>query len=88
MDNGVFTPPINDERSPSDEQENILNSESEAPISERAALGISEIPGVGSPRVQFENIQEECDPLSPLDEHMSDDERKSRRHHNKYHDHK
>ncbi|KAK0093325.1 hypothetical protein PV326_013821 [Microctonus aethiopoides] len=88
MDNGVFTPPINDERSPSDEQENILSSESEAPISERAALGISEIPGVGSPRVQFENIQEECDPLSPLDEHMSDDERKSRRHHNKYHEHK
>ncbi|XP_057326306.1 band 3 anion transport protein isoform X2 [Microplitis mediator] len=88
MDNGVVTTPTNDVNSPSDEQENTLSSESEAPISERAASGIIESPAIGSPRVQFEKIQEEEDVLSSLEEPLSEEERKTRRHHNKHHDHK
>lgn len=41
------------------ETENIGSSESEAPISERAASGFSDSPTIGSPRVQFEKIKEE-----------------------------
>lgn len=48
-----------------EETENLGSSESEAPISERAASGFSDSPPIGSPRVQFENIKEE-DALSVL----------------------
>lgn len=42
-----------------EETENVGSSESEAPISERAASGFSDSPIIGSPRVQFEKIKEE-----------------------------
>jgi len=42
-----------------EETENVGSSESEAPISERAASGFSDSPTIGSPRVQFEKIKEE-----------------------------
>lgn len=42
-----------------EETENVGSSESEAPISERAASGFSDSPTIGSPRVQFEEIREE-----------------------------
>jgi len=42
-----------------EETENVGSSESEAPISERAASGFSDSPTIGSPRVQFEKIREE-----------------------------
>lgn len=87
IDNGVATTRSNDVHSPSDEQENTLSSESEALTSERAASIITEGTGIGSPRVQFEKIQEE-DVLSSLEGPLSDEERKSRRHHSKHHDYK
>lgn len=42
-----------------EETENVGSSESEAPLSERAASGFSDSPTIGSPRVQFEKIREE-----------------------------
>ncbi|XP_074115676.1 anion exchange protein Ae2 isoform X1 [Cotesia typhae] len=87
IDNGIATTRSNDVHSPSDEQENILSRESEALTSERAASIITEGTGIGSPRVQFEKIQEE-DVLSSLEGPLSDEERKSRRHHSKHHDYK
>lgn len=65
--------------------ENNASSESEAPISERAASGYSESPSIGSPRVQFEKIREEDDHVMSSSE-AGDDDRKGRRHHK--HDHK
>ncbi|XP_070166281.1 band 3 anion transport protein isoform X3 [Polyergus mexicanus] len=77
-----------------EEIENINSSESEAPISERAASGFSDSPTIGSPRVQFEKIKEE-DGLSaqtpevPTDAASSgihEEDRKCRRH--QKHEHK
>ncbi|XP_001601955.2 band 3 anion transport protein isoform X3 [Nasonia vitripennis] len=65
--------------------ENIASSESEAPISERAASGFSDSPPVGSPRVQFDKICEEDGHVMSVNE-AGDDDRKCRRHHK--HDHK
>lgn len=71
-----------------EETENIISSESEAPISERAASGFSDSPTIGSPRVQFEKIKEEEGPSTQIPEIQTDDalsglheeDRKCRRH--------
>lgn len=69
------------------EGETFLSSESEAPISERAASGFTESPSVGSPRVQFEKIrEEEAGSPPPGTPAAGDEDRKPRRHHK--HDHK
>ncbi|XP_034938869.1 anion exchange protein 2 isoform X2 [Chelonus insularis] len=86
LDNGVITTPPNDERSPS--EENTISSEFEAPVSERAAVSVSDSLEAVNPRVQFEKIQEEGDVVPPLEEPLSEEERKVRRHHSKHHDHK
>lgn len=78
-----------------EEIENINSSESEAPISERAASGFSDSPTVGSPRVQFEKIKEEDGPSAQTPEvptdvapasGLHDEDRKCRRH--QKHEHK
>lgn len=78
-----------------EETEHISSSESEAPISERAASGFSDSPTVGSPRVQFENIKEEDGPSAQTDTEIPTDiapsalheeDRKCRRH--QKHEHK
>lgn len=77
-----------------EEIENINSSESEAPISERAASGFSDSPTVGSPRVQFEKIKEEDGPSAQTPEVPTDaassgvheEDRKCRRH--QKHEHK
>ncbi|KAL6421028.1 hypothetical protein ACFW04_013566 [Cataglyphis niger] len=78
-----------------EEIENINSSESEAPISERAASGFSDSPTVGSPRVQFEKIKEEDGssaqtPEVPTDvappSGLHEEDRKCRRH--QKHEHK
>ncbi|XP_050464281.1 band 3 anion transport protein isoform X3 [Cataglyphis hispanica] len=78
-----------------EEIENINSSESEAPISERAASGFSDSPSVGSPRVQFEKIKEEDGssaqtPEVPTDvappSGLHEEDRKCRRH--QKHEHK
>ncbi|XP_014486199.1 PREDICTED: band 3 anion transport protein isoform X3 [Dinoponera quadriceps] len=76
-----------------EETENVISSESEAPISERAASGFSDSPSVGSPRVQFENIKEEETPCAQTPEVPADvapsgheEDRKCRRH--QKHEHK
>lgn len=76
-----------------EETENVGSSESEAPISERAASGFSDSPTIGSPRVQFEKIKEE-DALSMQTLEMPTDtapsgheEDRNRRRHQK-HEHK
>jgi len=70
------------------------SSESEAPISERAASGFSDSPSVGSPRVQFEKIKEEDvpsvqtpeAPMSADAPNGHEEDRKCRRH--QKHEHK
>lgn len=76
-----------------EETENIISSESEAPISERAASGFSDSPTVGSPRVQFEKIKEEDGPSAQMEVETDDalnelheEDRKCRRH--QKHEHK
>lgn len=76
-----------------EEIENVVSSESEAPISERAASGFSDSPSVGSPRVQFENIKEEDTPSAQTPEAPAEavqsgheEDRKCRRH--QKHEHK
>ncbi|XP_011258427.1 band 3 anion exchange protein isoform X2 [Camponotus floridanus] len=76
-----------------EETENIISSESEAPISERAASGFSDSPTVGSPRVQFEKIKEEDGPSTQMEVQTDDalsglheEDRKCRRH--QKHEHK
>ncbi|XP_054012179.1 band 3 anion exchange protein isoform X1 [Hylaeus anthracinus] len=98
MDNGVSTSnshDLDDETAEetAEETENVVSSESEAPISERAASGITDGPTVGSPRVQFENIKEEDVPTPPPDEAPNvaappphEEDRKCRRH--QKHEHK
>ncbi|XP_015585826.1 band 3 anion transport protein isoform X2 [Cephus cinctus] len=66
--------------------EQVLSSESEAPISERAASGITESPGVGIPRVQFQKIREEGAVSPPPEDIPSEEDRKTRRH--QKHEHK
>ncbi|XP_076764623.1 anion exchange protein Ae2 isoform X3 [Xylocopa sonorina] len=86
MDNGLSP-------SSTDDAEALGSSESEAPISERAASGFSDSPTVGSPRVQFENIKEEDITAFKQDEAQNvaalgnhDEDRKCRRH--QKHEHK
>lgn len=76
------------ERTPStDEQESTtISSEFEAQISERAAIGFNDNTGQGSPRVQFERIQEETTELGQIEELIAEEDKKIRRHHK--HDHK
>ncbi|KAL7299340.1 hypothetical protein TKK_0007915 [Trichogramma kaykai] len=66
--------------------ENVGSSESEAPLSERAASGYSESPSCGSPRVQFEKIHEEelgeQDVMEGNEGAAGDEDKKGRRHHN------
>lgn len=74
-----------------EETENV-GSESEAPISERAASGFSDSPTIGSPRVQFEKIKEEDasgmqTPEVPMDTLSGHEEDRNRRRHQK-HEHK
>ncbi|XP_011636145.1 band 3 anion transport protein isoform X4 [Pogonomyrmex barbatus] len=77
-----------------EETENVGSSESEAPISERAASGFNDSPTVGSPRVvQFEKIKEEDASSTQIPEVSMDialsgheDDRKCRRH--QKHEHK
>ncbi|XP_032665183.1 band 3 anion transport protein isoform X2 [Odontomachus brunneus] len=76
-----------------EETENVISSESEAPISERAASCFSDSPSIGSPRVQFEKIKEEevsCaqTPETPADTTSGghEEDRKCRRH--QKHEHK
>ncbi|XP_076377977.1 anion exchange protein Ae2 isoform X3 [Megalopta genalis] len=94
-DNGLSSSSVPDvDEETAEETENILSSESEAPISERAASGFSDgSPPVGSPRVQFENIKEEDVPASMQDDTTAggapvvpDEDRKCRRH--QKHEHK
>ncbi|XP_026299840.1 band 3 anion transport protein isoform X4 [Apis mellifera] len=61
MDNGLSPTSMQNaaDDETTEEMENVVSSESEAPISERAASGFSDSPTVGSPRVQFEKIKEE-----------------------------
>lgn len=74
-------------RTPStDEPESNAINESEAQISERAATGYNDTPGQGSPRVQFEKIQEESGDVGQHSESLTEEDRKIRRHHK--HDHK
>lgn len=68
-----------------DDQENTVSSESEAPVSERAASGHIDSPLIGGPRVQFEKIQEEDDQSPQTEEALTEEDRKLRRH---KHDHK
>jgi len=68
-----------------EETENVISSESEAPVSERAASAFGDSPTVGSPRVQFENIKEEDAPNAQTPEAsagaaQTEDDRKCRRH--------
>lgn len=68
-----------------EETENVVSSESEAPVSERAASAFGDSPTVGSPRVQFENIKEEDAPNAQTPEAQAaavqgEDDRKCRRH--------
>ncbi|XP_011328913.1 band 3 anion transport protein isoform X4 [Ooceraea biroi] len=68
-----------------EETENVISSESEALVSERAASAFGDSPTIGSPRVQFENIKEEDVPNAqtleaPTDAAQSEDDRKCRRH--------
>ncbi|XP_076681244.1 anion exchange protein Ae2 isoform X5 [Andrena cerasifolii] len=93
MDNGVLPSSVHDvDEDTAEETENVVSSESEAPISERAASGFSESPTVGSPRVQFENIKEEDVTTSREEEPQTiapglhEEDRKCRRH--QKHDHK
>lgn len=77
-----------------EETENVISSESEAPVSERAASGFGDSPTVGSPRVQFENIKEEDAPNAETPEAPTgevipnghEEDRKCRRH--QKHEHK
>lgn len=76
-----------------EETENVISSESEAPISERAASCFSDSPSIGSPRVQFEKIKEEEVPCAQASETPADaapsgheEDRKCRRH--QKHEHK
>lgn len=74
--------------------ENVGSSESEAPVSERAASGFSDNLSVGSPRVQFEKIKEEDAPNVQTSEAPTaadapsnhEEDRKCRRH--QKHEHK
>lgn len=86
-----------DEETTNEDTENVVSSESEAPISERAASvgGFSDSPTIGSPRVQFEKIKEEevsalkKDELPPsvaASASGHDEDRKCRRH--QKHEHK
>lgn len=95
MDNGLSpTSMQNADDETTEEMENVVSSESEAPISERAASGFSDSPTVGSPRVQFEKIKEEevhhsfkkdeVPSVGPSANH--DEDRKCRRH--QKHEHK
>ncbi|XP_043784468.1 anion exchange protein 2 isoform X3 [Apis laboriosa] len=94
MDNGLSpTSMQNADDETTEEMENVVSSESEAPISERAASGFSDSPTVGSPRVQFEKIKEEEVHSFKKDEVASagasanhDEDRKCRRH--QKHEHK
>lgn len=94
MDNGLYSSSVhNVDEETTEETENVASSESEAPISERAASGISDSPTIGSPRVQFEKIKEEEVPTFKRDEVPSvgvtvnhDEDRKCRRH--QKHEHK
>ncbi|XP_076171148.1 anion exchange protein Ae2 isoform X1 [Ptiloglossa arizonensis] len=93
MDNGLSPSSVEADEETAEETENVVSSESEAPISERAASGFSDSPTVGSPRVQFENIKEEDVPTSPEDEvpagvapGLHEEDRKCRRH--QKHEHK
>ncbi|XP_031828295.1 anion exchange protein Ae2 isoform X2 [Nomia melanderi] len=94
MDNGLSSSSVPDvDEETAEEMENVLSSESEAPISERAASGFSDSPPIGSPRVQFENIKEEDVSASKQDEAPAvgapaghDEDRKCRRH--QKHEHK
>lgn len=68
-----------------EETENVVSSENEAPVSERAASAFGDSPTIGSPRVQFENIKEEDTPNAQTPEEstggaQSEDDRKCRRH--------
>ncbi|XP_046734499.1 band 3 anion transport protein isoform X1 [Diprion similis] len=82
----VFLGIEGDERPIPDDGETVLSSESEAPISERAASGYTESPALGSPRVQFEKIREEGAASPQPETPPGDEERKPRRLHK--HDHK
>lgn len=95
MDNGLSAGIAHDaDEETAEETENVVSSEGEAPISERAASGFNESPTVGSPRVQFENIKEEDVPPFQKDDVTSDttpgttheEDRKCRRH--QKHEHK
>ncbi|XP_076171149.1 anion exchange protein Ae2 isoform X2 [Ptiloglossa arizonensis] len=94
MDNGLSPSSVEADEETAEETENVVSSESEAPISERAASGFSDSPTVGSPRVQFENIKEEDVPTSPEDEvpagvapGLHEEDRKCRRHQKHEHKH-
>lgn len=83
----------NDDEETAEEMDNVLSSESEAPISERAASCFSDSPSVGSPRVQFEKIKEEEVASITKEEATNagatgnhDEDRKCRRH--QKHEHK
>ncbi|KAG7211528.1 hypothetical protein KM043_010790 [Ampulex compressa] len=88
MDNGLASTAEGEaDEETADDTENVGSSESEAPISERAASGFAESPTVGSPRVQFEKIKEEEvasprqeDATSPPAGCAHEEDRKSRRH--------
>lgn len=75
------------------ETENVDSSESEAPISERAASGFSDSSTIGSPRVQFEKIKEEDvsgmqtpEPTDTTPPNSHEEDRNRRRH--QKHEHK
>ncbi|XP_076623141.1 anion exchange protein Ae2 isoform X1 [Colletes latitarsis] len=94
MDNGLSLGSGHDvDEETAEETENVVSSESEAPISERAASGFTDNATVGSPRVQFENIKEEDVPTPPQDDAQTvvapgphEEDRKCRRH--QKHEHK
>ncbi|XP_014217885.1 uncharacterized protein LOC106646355, partial [Copidosoma floridanum] len=68
--------------------ENVVSSESEAPVSERAASGFSDSPSYGSPRVQFDKIREEdghvMNANEAADPEDDDDKRLQNRRHHKH----
>ncbi|XP_020280294.1 band 3 anion exchange protein isoform X2 [Pseudomyrmex gracilis] len=96
INNGQSTVAAEAAEETAEETENVVSSESEAPISERAASGFGDSPPtVGSPRVQFENIKEEDAPNAekrtneaPTNEipNGHEEDRKCRRH--QKHEHK
>ncbi|XP_063986657.1 band 3 anion transport protein isoform X2 [Diachasmimorpha longicaudata] len=71
-----------------DDQDNTLSSESEAPVSERAASGCTDSPLIGAPRVQFEKIQEEEDQSPQTEEALTEEDRKRRHKHDHKHHYK